>query len=305
MDVAQKYKFLIKKLDKMKIHSLKVCQFILCLFLFESYITTRSSNAFFPRINEPSKHELESTSIQIGKTAIQLIQFGQNNEAIKLLELAVKLNPKENALWSSLAESQVRANRNDEALSSLNEAIKLKPEDEKLYFSKASIYINLKNPQKAKTSIKKGLSINENNERGYFQLGNTEIMLNNYKLALIAFKKSSKINSNFWQSINNEGLVLYELNNSKEAISKFKSALNISNDAEPMLALSIALFASGERSSESLSLAKMALKTNPQYVSKDYQAKQLWGKKLQKSAQLLFKIQEMKKVVNEAKEKSE
>ena len=45
--------------------------------------------------------------------------------------------------------------------------------------------------------------------------------------------------------------------------------------------------------------------SNPQYVSKKYQAKQLWGKKLQKSAQLLFNAKEMKKVVREAKEKSQ
>ena len=72
-----------------------------------------------------------------------------------------------------------------------------------------------------------------------------------------------------------------------------------------MLALAIALFSSNKSSIESFNLAKNALKSNPQYVSKDYQAKQLWGKKLQKSAQLLFKIKEMKKVVNEAKEKNE
>ena len=141
--------------------------------------------------------------------------------------------------------------------------------------------MDLNDPQKAKSYIKKGLSINKNNERGYFQLGNAEIMLNNYKSALIAFKKSSKINSNFWQSINNEGLVLYELNNSKNAILKFKSALKISNNAEPMLALAIALFVADNKSIESFNLAKNALKSNPQYVSNDYQTKQLWGKKLQ------------------------
>ena len=43
----------------------------------------------------------------------------------------------------------------------------------------------------------------------------------------------------------------------------------------------------------SLNLAKNALNSNPKYVSQDYQIKQLWGKKLQKSAQLLFKIKEM------------
>ncbi len=165
--------------------------------------------------------------------------------------------------------------------------------------------MNLNNPKNAKLSIKQGLSINKNNEKGYFQLGNAEIMLNNYKSALIAFKRSSEINSNFWQSINNEGLVLYELNDLKKAILKFRTALKISNDAEPMLALAIVLYSSDNKSIESLSLAKNALKSNPNYVLMEYQKKQLWGTKLQKSAQLLFKNKEMKKVVREAKEKSQ
>ena len=289
----------------MKTNILKFYQFLLILCLFESSTISKPSNAFFPKVNEPNKQELKSTSIQIGKTAIQLIQFGQNNEAIKLLKLAVKLNPQENELWKSLAEAQVRANRKYQALSSLNKVIKLKPTEQSIYFRKASIYMDLNDPQEAKFSIKKGLSINKNNEKGYFQLGNAEIMLKNYKSALTAFKKSSEINSNFWQSINNEGLVLYELNNFKEAIEKFRSALKISNDAEPMLALAVGLYSSNNESIESLNLAKSALKSNPKYVLKEYQAKQLWGKILQKSAQRLFKDREMKRVVREAKEKSQ
>ena len=282
-----------------------IYKFIIFLSIFECFLTTKSINAFFPKINEPNQEELKSTSVQIGKTAIQLIQFGQNDEAIKLLRLAIKLNPKEVELWTSLAEAQIRSDRNYEALSSLNQAIKLRPNEQKIYLSQGSIYMSLNDPKKAKISIKKGLLINKNSERGYFQLGNAEIMLNNYKSALNAFKKSSEINSDFWQSINNEGLVLYELNNFKDAISKFRSALKISNDAEPMLALAIVLYTSDNKSIESLNLAKNALKSNPQYVSKDYQAQQLWGKKLQKSAQLLFKNKEMRKVVREAKKKSQ
>jgi len=282
----------------------RIYKYILFLTLFECFLINESS-AFIPKINEPSAEELESTSMQIGKTAIQLIQFGQNEEAIKLLKLAVKLNPKEIELWTSLAEAQVRLNKNYQALYSLNKAIKLRSDDQSIYLRQASIYMNLNDPKKAKISIKKGLSINKYNEKVYFQLGNAEIMLNNFNSALIAFKKSSKINSNFWQSINNEGLVLYELNNFKEAISKFRSALKISNNAEPMLALAIVLYSSDNKSIESLNLAKNALKANPKYVLKEYQNKQLWGKKLQKSAQLLFRNREMKRVVKEAKEKSQ
>ena len=282
-----------------------VYQIFLPIIFLECFIITTSTKAFLPRINEPNKQELESTSIQIGQTAIQLMQFGQNNEAIKLFKLAIKLNPKEKNIWVSLAEAQVRSNKKYQALNSLNEAIKLKPKEQNIYFTKASIYMDLNDPKEAKTHIEKGLSINKNSERGYFQLGNAEIMLNDYKSALVAFKKSSKINSKFWQSINNEGLVLYELNYPKEAISKFKLALKISNDAEPMLALAVILFASNNNSIESIELAKNALKSNPQYISRDFQAKQLWGKKLQNSAKLLFKTKEMKKVVKEAKEKSQ
>ena len=285
-----------------KIYS--IYKFILCLCLFEYFLINKSS-AFVPKINEPNKQELESAAIEIGKTAIQLIQFGQNEEAIKLLKLAVKLNPKEIQLWTSLAEAQVRLNKSFSALYSINQAIKLRSDDQSIYLRQALIYMNLNDPKKAKISIKKSLSINRNNERVYFQLGNTEIMLNNYNSALLAFKRSSEINSNFWQSINNEGLVLYELNNLEEAISKFRSALKISNDAEPMLALAIVLYSSDNKSIESLSLAKNALKSNPKYVLKEYQAKQLWGKKLQKSAQIFFRIKEMKSIVSEAKEKSD
>ena len=283
----------------------KVYQIFLHIIFLECFLITSYTNALLPRINEPNKNEFESTSIQIGQTAIQLMQFGQYDEAIKLFKLAIKLNPKEKDIWISLAEAQVRSNKKYQALNSLNEAIKLKPKDQNIYFSKASIYMDLNDPKEAKTLIEKGLSINKNNERGYFQLGNAEIMLNNYKSALIAFKKSSKINSKFWQSINNEGLVLYELNYPKEALSKFELALKISNDAEPMLALAVILFTSDNSSIESIELAKNALKSNPQYISRDFQAKQLWGKKLQNSAKLLFKTKEMKKVVREAKERSE
>tara|TARA_Y100001968_G_C19326230_1_gene701888 strand:- start:66 stop:935 length:870 start_codon:yes stop_codon:yes gene_type:complete len=287
----------------MKINTQKIYQFLLLLIVFEYSFITKTSYAFFPRINEPNQQELKSTSIQIGKAAIQLLQLGENNEAIKLLELAVKLNPKEKDLWTTLSEAQVRTNKKYKAISSLDKAIKLEPNEQSIYFRKASIYMNLNDPQKAKFSINKGLLINKNNEEGYFQLGNAEIMLNNYKSALVAFKLSSEINENFWQSINNEGLVLYELDNLKEAILKFKSALKISNNAEPMLALAISLFSSKKISIESLTLAKLALESNPQYVSKDYQAEQLWGKKLQKSAELFFEMEEMKKIVKEAKQK--
>ena len=100
----------------MKNLTTKIYQVIICLIIFEYFSLNKSSKAFIPTINEPTQEELKSTSIQIGKTAIQLIKFGQNNEAIKLLKLAVKLNPTETELWLTLAEAQIRSDKKKEAL---------------------------------------------------------------------------------------------------------------------------------------------------------------------------------------------
>ena len=65
------------------------------------------------------------------------------------------------------------------------------------------------------------------------------------------------------------------------------------------------LFSIDNNSSESIKLATKALKANPKYVSHEYQGKQLWGRKLQDSAKLFFKTKEMKKVVREARQKTQ
>ena len=100
----------------------RIFKYLLGLTLIETFFVTTSSIAFFPRINEPSQQELESTSIQIGATAKQLIKFGQYKEAIKILNLALQLNPKEENLWMALAEAQFKAKDNDKALLSLDKA---------------------------------------------------------------------------------------------------------------------------------------------------------------------------------------
>ncbi len=268
-------------------------------------INPNPGKAFFPTINEPNTKELKSTSIQIGKTAIQLIQLGQIEDATNLLKLAIQLNPDAEVLWIGLANAQIKSEKNKEAIKSLNNAIKLNPNNAISYFTKASIYLNSKNPKNAIKYIKKALSIDNNNERGYFQLGNAEIMLKNYDFALIAFKKAIKINPNFWQSINNEGLIYFELNEPKKAIQRFRLAVEISKDAEPMLALAIALFSIDNKSIKSINLAKNALKLNPKYASTEYQSKQLWGEKLQKASTMFFKIKEMIKIVKEAKKNTQ
>ena len=283
----------------------KIFKYLLSLSLVETFFVTHSSTAFFPRINEPSQQEFESTSMQIGKRAIQLIQFGQYKEAIKILKLALKLNPKEETLWMALAEAQFKSKDIDRALFSLNKVLVLNPKNASIYFTKGSIYMNSNQLKSAVKMLNKGLLLDNKNETGYFQLGNAYFMLKEYTKALNTYSKVTKLNPNFWQVINNEGLILYEMNKKEEAISKFKLAASLSNNAEPRLALAISIYSTKGNSIQSFNIAKNALIDNPKYAYIEYQSEQLWGRKLQHSAKLLFKTKEMKKVVREAREKTQ
>ena len=165
--------------------------------------------------------------------------------------------------------------------------------------------MNSKNLENAILMLNQGLLLDNKNETGYFQLGNAYIMLKDYKKALHTYNKVTKLNPNFWQVINNQGLILYEINKKEEAHSKFKLAAKLSNNAEPRLALAISSYSMKGISIETLNIAKNALIDNPKYADIEYQSEQLWGRKLQHSAKLFFKTKEMKKVVREAKEKTE
>ncbi len=283
----------------------KIFKYLLSLSLIETFFIPNSSIAFFPRINEPNQEEFEFTSMQMGKAAMQLIQFGQYKEAINILKLALKLNPKEETLWIALADAQFKSKDSDSALLSLNKVLVINPKNASIYFTKGSIYMNSKNLEKAILMLNQGLLLDNKNETGYFQLGNAYIMLKEYTKALDTYNKVTKLNPNFWQVINNQGLILYEINKKKDAISKFKLAAKLSNNAEPKLALAITIYSTKGKSIELLNIAKNALIDNPKYANIEYQSEQLWGRKLQHSAKLFFKTKEMKKVVREARQKTQ
>ena len=160
----------------------KIYKYLLVLCLIKNFFVPNSSFAFFPRINEPNQQEFESTSRQIGKTAIQLIQFGQYKEAIKILKLALKLNPTEETLWTTLADAQFKSKDSNNALLSLDKVLVINPKNASIYFAKGSIYMNSKNLENAILMLNQGLLLDNKNETGYFQLGNAYIML---KLSLI------------------------------------------------------------------------------------------------------------------------
>ena len=91
---------------------------IFILITFNSLI--KPSKAFIPKVHEPNLNELKIKGKAYGKTAAQLLYFGQIKKAKQFANLAVRLSPYNDQLWSILAETQIRNKELYQAKKSLN-----------------------------------------------------------------------------------------------------------------------------------------------------------------------------------------
>ena len=275
---------------------------LLFFFVLSGYIfTTENLKALVPYYFFPETKNLERDSISIGKQAYQLLYFGQINESLNLAKLAVKINAKNETLWTILAEAQIANKLYDDALISLNNAQKIKPTMGEIYFAKGNLYLQLFKITKAKTSFQKGIKILPKNFNAIFQLGNIYLMEKNYEKAIQEFDNAIKIKNNFWQAINNKGLAYFELNKTSLAVISFQKAIALEENAETMLALASCLRTKDIK--KAIFLAKKALNKEPNYVEYNYRKEQLWGEKLQSSTEKLFENKQLKKEILFAKTK--
>ena len=259
-------------------------------------LQVKKSDAFIPYYYLPSKKFLNLNGSEIGKNAYQLLYFGQSKEGLALAKVAISLNPGDVNLWALLAEAQINNKLFDDALLSIEKGKLINPLASELYFAEGSIYLSQNKKQKAKKSLKQGLKIQPKNTNALFQYGNIFLMEKNYKKALSKYNKIIEIKANFWQAINNKGLIYFEEDEILLAINNFKKAIEIERNAESLLALGVS--SKNTNKKKSILLVKEALQKNPNYVSFKFREEQLWGEKLQKATEELFKIEELKKDIS-------
>ena len=261
-----------------------------------SIFQVKKISAFIPYYYLPSRKFLELKGSEIGKNAYQLLYFGQLKEGLALAKLAISLNPEDVNLWALLAEAQINNKLFDDALLSIEKGKLINPLISELYFAEGSIYISQNKKQRAKKSLEQGLQIAPKNTNALFQYGNIFLMEKNYKKALSKYNKIIEIKANFWQAINNKGLIYFEQDAILLAINNFTKAIEIKKNAESMLALGVSLKNTDKK--KSILLVREALQKNPNYASFEFREEQLWGEKLQRATEELFKLEELKKDIS-------
>ena len=275
---------------------------IICVSLISFYfLNIESVKSIVPYYYFPTIKNLEKESLSIGKSAYQLLYFGQYKDSLNLAKLAVKLNAKNEKLWLILSEAQIANKLYKNALYSLNKAQKLNSNISEIYFAKSNIYLKIAQKKDAKIALEKGLKIEPNNHKAIFQLGNIFLMEKNYLEAIKLFDQSVKIKPDFWQAINNKGLAYFEENKINLSIKHFEKAISIEENAEPLLGLASCLRIKDMKLA--LKLAKKALNKDPNYVNYEYRKEQLWGEKLQVATEILLQNNQLQTDVILAKTK--
>ena len=266
-----------------------------------SFLRVEQVKSIVPYYYLPTIENLEKESLSISKNAYQLLYFGQYKEGLSLAKLAVKINKENEKLWLILAEAQIANNLYKQALTSLDNAQNLNSNISEIYFAKSNIYLKNKQLKDAKAALKNGLKIEPTNHKAIFQFGNILLMEKDHIASIKLFEKSVKIKPDFWQAINNQGLAYYEMDKINQSIGYFEKAISIQENAEPLLGLASCLRIKNIKLA--IELAKKALAKDPNYVSYEYRKEQLWGDKLQKSAEILLQNEQLQTDVILAKSK--
>jgi len=275
---------------------------ILCISLISFFFfKTEKIQSIVPYYYLPTTKNLQKESLEIGKSAYQLLYFGKYEESLNLAKLAVKINAKDEKLWLILSETQIVNKLYKEALNSLNNAENINSNISEIYFTKSKVYLQLAQQKNAKLALQKGLSIEPNNHNALFQLGNILLMEKNFPDAIKLFDKSIKIKPDFWPAINNKGLAYFEKNNINLSIKFFEEAISFEENAEPLLGLASCLRVKDIKLA--IELAKKALAKDANYVSYEYRKEQLWGEKIQNSTEILLKNEQLQRDVILAKSK--
>ena len=278
----------------------KFLQNIIYFSLISFYVfKVEQVQSLVPYYYSPTIKNLQKESLSIGKSAYQLLYFGQYKESLNLAKLAIKINRTNEELWLILAEAQVANKLYKKALNSLNKAQRINSNISEIYFAKSNVFLKISQLKNAKTALEKGLKIDPNNYKAIFQLGNVFLMEKNYSEAIKFFDKSITIKPDFWQAINNQGLAYFEKDQINLSIKHFEKAISIENNAEPLLGLASCLRRKDIKLA--VKLAKKSLTKDPNYVDYDYRKEQLWGEKLQTSAEILLQNDQLKKDISLAK----
>lgn len=262
-----------------------------------SALRAQSLAPYTPKVDAET---LTPYGIQLIQDAVQLIRFREFDLALSRAELATQLAPNQYETWFILGTLYGQQQENKKAIDALLTAKKIAPTEAEILFSLGNSYFQMGEYQSAIQELENGLGINSAVPQAYFDLGNSHLQLKQFNQAITAYRQAIKLDEKFWPATNNIGIAQYEQGDRRGALTRWREALTAVEErqAEPLLAIAVALFSEGE-TSEAIKTASEALTIDGQYGNIDYLIKNLWGENLIRDTKTFFATPTMKSILEE------
>ncbi|MGQ9836686.1 MAG: tetratricopeptide repeat protein [Cyanobacteriota bacterium] len=248
----------------------------------------------------PNEGLMRAQGLQLATDSLQLAQFGQAEEAVRRLQLAVAMVPNSSELHYVLGNVHLQLGDYAQASQSLQKARALAPEDVAVLYSLGSAYLRQGSYFAASEALERAVALDPENANARFQLGNTYLLLNNYDRARQEYEKTLRLDPSYWPAMNNIGLVNYEQGDLDAAIDHWERTLEmVDSMAEPYLALATALYIRGE-TERAEELGAKAMRLDPDYARLQVLRENLWGPNLMRDVQILLRTRPVTEALQQA-----
>ena len=165
----------------------------------------------------------------LGTTLLQLKKY---NEAIKHLDISIKLNPNFAESYANKGIALAEQHRYQEAITNYDKAINFKNNYYNAYLNKG---IALKNIEKYEEAIKYFIlciKINPADSKIYNNLGNLFTKQKKFKNALKAYDKAISLQDRFAEAYGNRGEINQQLGNFNQAIKNYEKAITLNSNLD-------------------------------------------------------------------------
>ncbi len=248
----------------------------------------------------PNGELMQAQGLQLATDSLRLAQFGQIEEALRRLQLAVAMVPNSSELLYVLGNFHLELGNHAQAVQALQKARALAPEDADILYSLGSSYLRQGSYFAAAEALERAVALQPDNPNARFQLGNAYLMLDQWDSARQEYEKALELDPAYWPAMNNIGLVDYEQGDLETAIKHWERTLEM-NDAvaEPYLALATALYVRGE-TERAEELAAKAVRLDPSYGRLEVLRENLWRQNLLRDVQVLLRSRRVAKALQQA-----
>jgi tetratricopeptide (TPR) repeat protein len=166
--------------------------------------------------------------------AVELYQLGRWEQVLKLIHLALEIQPKNTFLWGNKGVVLQKLGRHPEAVSCFDAAIAINTHSDHLaahsansWFNRGNSFKDLNAFQDALDSYDHALAITPNDAEIHNNRGVSLQGLKQLDLALMSFEKALSLDFGYAQAHYNRGMVFQDLGRFEEALASFDVAIRL------------------------------------------------------------------------------